>query len=152
MHNIIDFDSWYDVTTKQLYDSGMKGLYMHFGSIYNLLQAVYPHTTWDSTRLKHKQDRRHHKFWTTPESVRPFLDNVASALQIVNQADWHRVSFVQLRKMGGAGIERYWPSVLSMAYPNSMQQFAPLQYRRNAQQRWLKTCTKRLVATQALAH
>jgi DNA ligase-1 len=93
--------------------------------------------------------------WRDPISVKTYFDKTGPLLGL-NDLDtdsdlsfWYRVSYTQIRKTGGDGLLKIYPSLgfaLKLAYPEfpwDMSKF-PLRNKKAAQ-RWLVTLVKRLV-------
>lgn len=49
---INSLEDWYKISINQLRSSGGGGLYEHYGSMINLLKAIYPEHKWESNRFK----------------------------------------------------------------------------------------------------
>jgi hypothetical protein len=100
---------------------------------------AYPEHVWDRMRWLNKPG----EFWSQPERVRQFVDQLARKLQVTKDEDWYRISRQQVEEQPGGTrlLQRYGGlhGILSVALPEKSWDLGGFAKRgKKAAQRWLK--------------
>eukprot|EP01114_Cavostelium_apophysatum_P023578 TRINITY_DN8925_c0_g1_i1.p1 TRINITY_DN8925_c0_g1~~TRINITY_DN8925_c0_g1_i1.p1 ORF type:complete len:571 (+),score=118.79 TRINITY_DN8925_c0_g1_i1:92-1804(+) len=98
IHQIRDFEDWYNVKQRDIKAFGGTGLLCRYGrSLIRLLKDVYPQFDWKFWRF----DRVPPGYWFIESFQRQFLDDFAQRYMIKNDEDWYAIHALDISKNGG---------------------------------------------------
>ena len=138
-------DDWYSITTRQIRKLGGGGILKRYnGSLYTLLQTVYPDYQWIT--LNNKTVPQH--FWSNIENMKIILHSLIRKYRISEKKDWYRISASQIQQEGGGYlIQKYGglTEVLRLVYSDQKWNQKDIQNRtKKSSQRWLKLCLSQM--------
>lgn len=109
-HNIRRPSDWGRITIRDIKtNSGILSRY--HGSIPSALKETFPEILW---RDEWFQEAKKWKYWEIQENRKKFFESFAQRRNIQNQRDWGKVTVMEIRENGGAGLlGRYNDSLFS---------------------------------------
>lgn len=113
-HGVKGATDWKTVSGKDVAAIGGAGLLAKYqGSLYSALVDTYEELQgMEAYQLRNKLPQN---YWNSMANKRAFLDSLATQLHLESPTDWRRVSAVQLRHLGGAGLlKKYSGSMFAM--------------------------------------
>eukprot|EP01124_Arcella_intermedia_P023473 TRINITY_DN3740_c0_g5_i1.p1 TRINITY_DN3740_c0_g5~~TRINITY_DN3740_c0_g5_i1.p1 ORF type:complete len:451 (-),score=106.92 TRINITY_DN3740_c0_g5_i1:69-1256(-) len=97
---------------------------------------------------------RQYKVWNCPIRVREFLEYARERLFVSEPMDWYRISFVQMRKIGGARLYSIFGNLggaLQLAFPEVSWEQDKFSFRgKKSRQRWLKVILQQILPENTL--
>jgi len=116
-HNINNPTEWKRVTYKQVVEEGGACILKHYSSLYEALCTIYPEISWDVTSSRAQAP---HKYWTSLQNQRNFLDKVKTKYNITKPSDWSAITYKMIESEGGKSLFRQYSSLyvaLKTVYP-----------------------------------
>jgi hypothetical protein len=98
----LDFEKWYNVKTKDVYEHGGKHfLGKHYGySLYRFLKSIYPSFDWKPWKFKSISK----DLLEDPSVLKEVASFAEKEFSISDPADWHRVRPIDIKR---AGLHRF---------------------------------------------
>ena len=100
-NNIKTINDWYNITNIDIYRAGGTGLLrIYSGSLFTVLQKVYPEKEWSI--LDSSAKKKH--YWSLDNNLAKFLFTVQQQYDIQRPEDWCRISLSQIDKLSGRSL------------------------------------------------
>mmetsp|Transcript_29149 Transcript_29149/g.32371 ORF Transcript_29149/g.32371 Transcript_29149/m.32371 type:complete len:417 (+) Transcript_29149:158-1408(+) len=114
--NVYTLDDWHRCTRKELIAYQCFMFHNFKGSLFSALSLAYPKHKWLKSEMKY-DDPRKITFWRSKTNQRQFLLDAQKTLNLEKTESWYRVSYDQIKKLGGSPLYKHWPQVISLVDP-----------------------------------
>lgn len=116
--NIKTFEDWYSINRYHILSKGGSRLLNFYnGSVYKIVQSIYPEFEWKPWLFEHTPEL----FWNSNNSVKNYISWLEQKLHIKTLDDWYNISSTDISKyyQGSTLLKKYggFKSFLMHCYP-----------------------------------
>eukprot|EP00012_Vannella_robusta_P010781 CAMPEP_0206204752 /NCGR_PEP_ID=MMETSP0166-20121206/13747_1 /ASSEMBLY_ACC=CAM_ASM_000260 /TAXON_ID=95228 /ORGANISM="Vannella robusta, Strain DIVA3 518/3/11/1/6" /LENGTH=499 /DNA_ID=CAMNT_0053624511 /DNA_START=210 /DNA_END=1706 /DNA_ORIENTATION=- len=118
-NNILSQEDWKHVNSRKFHLAGGSSILQQYSSFFDMLVALYPEQSWCVLNDRNVVPRG---FWDDRENILQFLSVLKDKYKLKQDADWARISSIQILDSGGGGLLHKYKTlenILQKAYPET---------------------------------